>query len=349
MPKSDVGVVIQYPQPSVFQEIEQWRPKSAVLIDLNQDLAKHLRANGCEFLVARLQTEPPLGDTVTQAFELGAQYTTDYVAVDTVRNGLFDAIQSPVGYVDNNSDSHRHNLFAAFQLGMLKGIVEFNSGYHPLSVPWGVPPERSLRLCAMNMFTGHGSSEMLTEYYSDVLNHPSCLLLGTQEYSWPSLYQGNNVFRWKEMVEGFPDIQVYVAELGLTQLVWVGVEGATPGDDGWLFPENNTPFQDVSTPLDERFVLGSMEWYNSVAKAHPQYLGCAWYLIGPGVEQWVSHDVGSLAGKEFKDEPAPEPEDYPYTVVNDSEQGQDAWFKTEDLAQAHADDLGPNHVVVKKV
>lgn len=261
----------------VISYISELRPKVIKFLDPNLDNVRRVRelAPDAILIYRKWKSEQPLGNSESEAFQLGLNFGQEIAAEAIVQQGLVDLVEGYNEILGETAPASEHKKFAQFQMGFQEGL--------------GAAPVDPV---AFNFGTGNMSAELIMDYYSEVLD--SYQWLGFHEYDWPTmdrlhrqgLEEGNGgmwlALRYRRIME--PIIaalgdrwSVIISECGMTQ-------GVLHGQDvGFSHPDNTIQMEgwrNYPTPISADDYWATLKWYSDELMRDDYVAGACMFVTG---------------------------------------------------------------------
>lgn len=260
----------------VIAYISELRPKVIKFLDPNLDNVKRVRELVPDGLLIyrKWKPEQPLGNSESEAFQLGVNFGQEIASEEIVRQGLVDLVEGYNEILGETAPAEEHWKFARFQLGFQEGL--------------GDAPVEPI---AFNFGTGNMSAELIMDYYGEVLSEYKWL--GFHEYDWPllnrlhllGLAEGNGgmwlALRYRRIMGPIiaalgDNWSIVISECGMTQ----GVLGGQ--DVGFLHPKNTIQgeWSNYPTPISNDDYWATLNWYSDELMKDNYVAGACMFVTG---------------------------------------------------------------------
>jgi len=270
----------------VIDYISVLRPKVVKFLDPNLDSVETVRQLLPDGLLIYRKWVPnqPLGDSESEAHQLGVNFGQDVASESVVQSGLVDLVEGYNEILGETVPDSEHRKFAQFQLGFQTGL--------------GLSPVKPI---AFNFGTGNMSAQLIMGHYEDVL--AAYDWLGFHEYDWPTMgrlhFQGladGNDGMWlalryrrimQPIIEALGDNwSVVISECGMTQGVLAGQ------DIGFLHPDNTITgdWGDFPTPISSEDYFDTLQWYSDELMKDDYVAGACMFVTG-SLSPWETFET----------------------------------------------------------
>lgn len=277
----------------VFDYISRLKPKIVKFLDpnfTNVQKARELIPDGL-LIYRKWQPDQPLGDSESEAFELGVKLGQEIAAERVVQEGLVNLVEGYNEILGETSPAEEHKKFARFQIGFKDGLGA-----------------ASVEPIAFNFGTGNMDANLMMTYYADVLDAYNWL--GFHEYDWPTmdrlhkqgLAEGNGgmwlALRYRRIMEpiikaGGDDWSVIITECGMTQGVLAGQ------DVGFLYANNTIggEWSSFPTPISPGDYWDTLKWYSDELMKDDYVVGACMFVTG-ALSPWETFEtIGTITPK----------------------------------------------------